>query len=294
MAVALTTDGRQLTEGEWLKIRSGGIGASEAAAALGFDDRTDPLSLWVRKRKAVEGGVGTLPMRVGKALEPLVAELYMERAGNRLVRQQVLYQHPELPLLATLDAIDDCETPVEFKTISERRARELELGPDDTDEVPIGWLIQVHQQMLLAGACAAHIACLIGNSDFRVFTVELQPGLIDTMVPRLVEFWRCVQTGEPPASNCGDPAVWKAAFTPREFEGDEAMRTAVELYEQLGRLERQTAKQRAEVQSQILKACEGRQCLLPEKKVRISQSWRHGYTVQPALVTRMDIVKRRA
>lgn len=287
--VTVAATGERLTEKQWLERRRGLIGASEAAGALGLDHRkgNSPPDVWARKcSNKPRNDSPTLRMRAGKALEPFIAELFETQAGNKLVAQQVYLEHETLPLCATLDAIDDTDTPVEFKSIDRYEAQRLELGPDDTDEVPTGWIVQVHQQMFLHGSTAAHIACLIGCDDFRIFTVYRKEQFIQTMLAGLAKFWEHVQKGTPPDGIFSDPKLLMDAFPPveDEFEGGEPMRTAWEAYQKYGKAIRAAEKARDALKVDILSTMQGRQCRLPDgTRVIVKESHKQGYTVKPSI-----------
>lgn len=179
----------------WLAARNSGIGASEAAEALGLEP--SPLDLYRRKLGLGGSKAVSLPMRVGTQMEPLLLQLFTEATGLQIARTQVLGRHDEFPfILATLDAQDSCGNPVETKWISHRRAREL--GDETLEQVPDAWNLQVHQQMLVSGTHKAHIGVMIGGEDFRVFPIARNEDVIDALVSGLREFWRRVEDRDPP------------------------------------------------------------------------------------------------
>ena len=80
---------------QWLKVRKQGIGASDAAAAVGLNPYQSPLELWMIKT----GRDGLLPapnpddihtpLYWGNLLEPKVAEAYAKATGNKKVKKDV-------------------------------------------------------------------------------------------------------------------------------------------------------------------------------------------------------------
>lgn len=138
------------SEAEWLAARRLGIGASEAAIALGVAPYGSPHELWLRKLGRWPDVEQSEAMELGLLLEDDVAELYRRRTGRRIEREQVFLRGRQRPhLLATLDAVDSEGEVVEFKTTS---AWAREVGEEGTDELPAHWLVQAHQQMYLAQA----------------------------------------------------------------------------------------------------------------------------------------------
>jgi putative phage-type endonuclease len=199
---ATTTDAdiiiRPSDRAAWLEERRRGIGASEAAAALGLSPYESPRGLYLRKVGLLPEVEETEAMRIGTLMEPVIAQLYQETTGNLIVRHQVFRRHPDAPhLSATIDGLSAAGYPVEFKAIGHWTARAL--GEEDTDQVPEHWLVQAHQQMFVMGCERVDFGVLVAGQEFRTFTVPRDEGLIEAMLPRLGEFWGRVGRREPPA-----------------------------------------------------------------------------------------------
>lgn len=85
---------------EWLMHRKQGIGASEAAAAVGLNPYLSPLELWMIKtgRDADmpkdKPDDDRSPLFWGNVLEPVVAECYSRRTGNKVRKVNAVLQHP--------------------------------------------------------------------------------------------------------------------------------------------------------------------------------------------------------
>lgn len=213
MTEVLSSDG-PMTKAEWLEARRGGIGASEAAAALGVDPRCSPLELYLRKVGDAPTVEQTEAMRWGLLLEPIVAREYEYRTGNAIVARQEFLRHPTLPLLATLDGRLADGSPVELKTVGQHRAADI----GDGDELPETWLLQAHQQMVLADAGRCDFAILIGGQRLEIRTVERSERIVAAMMPGLVDFWRRVETRIPPAPGSGDLKLMASLYPDAEGE----------------------------------------------------------------------------
>jgi len=101
MAIVLPV--RQHTA-EWLAARENGIGASQAAAAIGLDPWQSPIGLWAEKLGLVPPPAENIAMQIGTELEPLIARLYTEQTGVKVRRANNLRQHSAHPfMLASLD-----------------------------------------------------------------------------------------------------------------------------------------------------------------------------------------------
>ena len=95
---------QDLTHDQWLQVRQGGIGSSDAAAAVGLHPYKSPLQLWMEKTgrdshlPKVDPNDDHSPMYWGTLLEPIVAAHYTRRTGYRVRRLHAVLQHPvELP-----------------------------------------------------------------------------------------------------------------------------------------------------------------------------------------------------
>lgn len=190
---------------KWLEDRKSSLGASESPAALGLSPWLSPRGLYLRKLGLVEDEPPNISMRVGLALESLLAELYQESSGREITNQQVVIRcgQPYPFLSATLDAVTESGI-VEFKTISERKGHEI--GPDGSDSLPDSWLIQAHQQMYIHGEDRVDFGVLIGNTEFRRLTVHRNENLLGAMLPRLEAFWGCVTAKRPPVETAESDA----------------------------------------------------------------------------------------
>ncbi len=80
---------------EWLKERQTGIGGSDASVILGVNPFRTKMELWEEK---IADTVTELPptpvMMRGTVLEPVAADLYVERTGRK-VRRQPMRRHSE-------------------------------------------------------------------------------------------------------------------------------------------------------------------------------------------------------
>lgn len=240
MTVLATTD-----RAAWLDWRRGGIGASDMPAILGVSPFKTPLDVYLEKTGQTTPEPPSLQQRIGLALESGVLRLYEEETGREVVETQVQVTHKGMAFLrATLDATatDGRGTrPVEVKTVAGDRAREL--GEAGTDELPGHWLVQVHHQMLVMGErCeVVDVAALLRGQDFRVYTVERDPELIEMIVEEGLRFWANLKNGIAPEPSL--PA--DARHLPRVFgagegvcELDEEIARYVESYEEAAHVAR--------------------------------------------------------
>ena len=88
----------------WLMARNTFITATELAAIVGADPWRGPMDVYAEKVGLLGHEPPSLPMRVGTALEGLIAELYEERTENKVVANGFTLCHqPDSRLAATPD-----------------------------------------------------------------------------------------------------------------------------------------------------------------------------------------------
>jgi putative phage-type endonuclease len=130
-------DTRTLDRQQWLEVRRGGIGSSDAAVAVGLNPYKSQLALWMDKTgRAIEHedaaeDMGD-PRYWGTLLEPYVAAAYQRKTGRRVRKVNAVLQHPTFPfMLANLDReivgdpdvqILECKTTGEFGARARRTA----------------------------------------------------------------------------------------------------------------------------------------------------------------------------
>lgn len=203
--------------------RSTGIGASEAAAVLGLDRFASPADIWARKVNAAPEPEERMPMRLGKMLEPIVAELYSERTGLKVRKRSRAYYDPQHPYLyAHVDRLADGRV-VEIKTTS--RLGE-EWGPDGSSDIPVHVMVQALLQMRYTRRPRADVAALLWGRDLRLYQLEYDAALADDIVDRLAGFWiDYVATGTMPPVDGSDATT---AFLRRRFPMDDGTTLALE------------------------------------------------------------------
>lgn len=196
---------QDLDRDQWLQVRKGGIGSSDAAAAVGLNPYQSQLELWLEKtgRAPVappgDGGANDLnPMYWGSLLEPIVAAHYTRRTGHKVRRINAVLQHPEHPwMLANIDrevlGAPDVQL-LECKTAGIQGAWLWR------DGVPEYVQLQVQHQLAVTGKQAADVAVLLGGQELQIFGIARDEELIAQLITLEREFWGYVERDqEPPA-----------------------------------------------------------------------------------------------
>jgi putative phage-type endonuclease len=199
-----------LNRDQWLNVRKGGIGSSDAASAVGLNPYCSQLELWLNKtgRDAglpkVDPNDETSPMYWGTLLEPIVAAHYTKRTGNKVRRINAVLQHPAEPwMLANIDreiiGAPDVQI-LECKTAGMNGARLWKEG------VPEYVQLQVMHQLAVTGKQAADVAVLICGQELQVHRIVRDEAMITQLIQLERQFWRYVETDTAPPADGSDSA----------------------------------------------------------------------------------------
>jgi predicted phage-related endonuclease len=197
-----------------LADRPNGIGASEAAMALGLSPFGGPAALQARKLGAAEPEEPTWAMRLGSIFEAAIAEAVSERTGWWLTGFHRTLWHPNGVMFATPD----------FRITGERSGLEVKKSErgeewgDDGD--PLGAPVHVRVQVQHQMACLptwerVWVGCLLYGRDLRLYPVERNPGQIAHLETALPEWWqRHIVEREPiePDGSPGSEAAIRALY----------------------------------------------------------------------------------
>jgi len=181
--------------------RNTGLGASDAAAAIGVSPWKSRFSLWGEKTGLVEPPDLSEKEAVqwGTYLQPRIAEVYAERTG-RIVRQNradIARHHPDHPWMwATPDASQrenggaiGC---LEIKTTN------AFAGDQWSDEPPLYYQCQLQHQLAVTGYEWGTLCVLIGGQKLVWFDQPRHDRFIAAMIEKEAEFWALVVSQTPP------------------------------------------------------------------------------------------------
>lgn len=216
MAVAETQE--DLKRAAWLTERRKGIGASEVGTILGLNKYESPFELFMRKTGRLPDKEDSLPMYLGRKMEPIIAEWYTKETGRLLHNpgDYAIQAHPDYSWLrATLDRTtqfeDDRNGAVELKAPGRNN------GEWRKDDSPLTYQAQLQIQMACCGFEVGEIAAVVGNSEFYVIRYERNDDFLDAIIPLLYEFWDRVQADEaPPVDGTASTSRTLKALHPRD------------------------------------------------------------------------------
>lgn len=197
---------------EWLKFRSGYIGGSDAAAVVGLNPFVSTFSLWVEKTGQQPPFEGNLATEVGAFLEEFVANKFCEQTGKKVRRENATLTNTDYPwAAANLDRVIVGEDAgLEIKTTSSLSLKKFKNG-----DFPPQYYVQICHYLAVTGKQKWYLACLIGNSDFRVFTIERDEEEIQALMAAEKSFWEdhvLTKTAPPPDGEPPTDETLKALY----------------------------------------------------------------------------------
>lgn len=202
-------DTRTLDRGQWLEVRKGGIGSSDAAAAVGLNPYKSQLELWLEKTgktAANDDHQGMDDPRFwGTLLEPYVAVAYQQKTDHKVRKVNAVLQHPTFPfMLANIDreVVGSADVQIlECKTAGEFGSRLWK------DGVPEYVQLQVQHQLAVTGKGAADVAVLLCGQKLEVHRIERDEEVISRLVVLESQFWEYVVTDTPPPADGSESAA---------------------------------------------------------------------------------------
>jgi putative phage-type endonuclease len=174
---------------EWLAARREHITATMLPVLLGIS----PWKCEQDLADEITSGNGvdtTLKMRVGSALEDLIAADYSEQTGRKVRRARGLWESSRVPWAAASPDAYSAGRLVELKW-SGSRSRFASGLPEDVEA-------QVQWQAFVAEVDYVDVAALtVGDDHARIFTVEADEGLQRHLIAIAADFRRRLAEGGP-------------------------------------------------------------------------------------------------
>lgn len=193
---------------EWKALRHKYIGGSDAAAVVGMNAWVSPMALWMEKTGKIPGFDGNLATEVGTYLEEFVAQKFAEVIGKKVRRSNLSWFNDEYPwAIANIDReIVGEDAGLEIKTTSELNTQKFKGG-----EYPANYYCQCMHYLAVTGKKRWYLAVLIGNREFKWFTIERDEDEISALMNAEKQFWEYVKNDTPPPADF-HPKTGEALF----------------------------------------------------------------------------------
>lgn len=184
---------------DWLKMRTLGLGGSDAAAVCGLNPYRGPYSVWAEKTGRHTDVVDSEAVKWGALLEPVILNEWADQSGMHPQTEPHMLRSREYPWMqANLDAIVDDTIIVEIKTAGARMVDSW------TEEPPIYYWVQGLHYAAVTGRHTCIFVCLLAGQQLVVHEVHYTPASLDHLVRVERDFWRHVEQDEPPAAELAD------------------------------------------------------------------------------------------
>lgn len=181
---------------EWLELRRHYIGGSDAAAVVGLNAFSSPYALWAEKTGKVPGFSGNLATEVGTFLEEFVAQKFASETGKKVRKCNQSFLNSLYPFaIANIDReIVGEDAGLEIKTTDSLNLKKFKGG-----EYPANYYCQCVHYMAVTGKSRWYLAVLIGNKEFKWFTIERDEAEIEALMTAEADFWELIKADTPPA-----------------------------------------------------------------------------------------------
>lgn len=199
---------------DWAAARARRIGGSEIAAVLGVSPWESYFGLWHRKVGNLGPIDDTLLLRMGRRMEPVIADEYAYQHPECELRDCGTYVHPERPWqLISPDRVRvDRDTgdwiPVEIK----HPHPDEQWGRSGTDDIPVYYQAQVQQAMDVLGVERHIVVAYCGGDDWREYLIEYDAEDVAVLRARGEAFAAHVAAGGPLPAIDGHRATYEAVM----------------------------------------------------------------------------------
>jgi len=202
-------------ETDWLAARQNGIGASEAAAILGYSRFASPWSVWARKTGKVPAmrGAPSEMAEWGHRLEEPVAVKFTEVTGRKVTdpgdywieRNGILSCTPDRFQVTAYSPADKMGP----RGVLELKCAWFHAWQEWERQVPRAYQIQLQQAMHCCGCDYGSFAVLGNGCKFKLFHVKPHPKF-SAIVERLEWWWDQYVIGDRPPPTDPSEATSKA------------------------------------------------------------------------------------
>lgn len=244
-----------------------GIGGSDIGAILGLSPYRSAVDVWLEKVGRQRSHSDAVHLRYGQHLEPFIALEYERVTGHKTHAHPVTVRHSEhshlfahVDRLVSVDgeAVIDSKGEITTKTLLECKTASAftstNWGAEWSDEVPPAYLAQCVWYMALTGCKEAHLAVLLGNSDFRVYRVPQDEELASVLIEQALRFWdeHVVKCVAPVPTNRRDvEKLYPNHLAGQEVEADTDLLSKIKRLKQLQRISKRIDERYAEATTAV-------------------------------------------
>jgi putative phage-type endonuclease len=189
---------KDMTHEQWLSERSRGIGGSDGAAIMGMNPYKTADQVYAEKKGEIPPAEDTERMEAGRRMEPVIAEWYADREGERIANVNRILVHDKYDFIrANVDRrIVGKKKVLECKNVDSMVFRFGDWGEEYTDQVPEYYYIQGHHYTLFPQfRQGCDLAAVVGGNRLKVYRFEYDQEIADMMIEVYAQFWKNFEKG---------------------------------------------------------------------------------------------------
>lgn len=185
-----TTEKTNLKKLQWLQDRKTGIGGSEVAAIMGYSPWKTAYQVWLEKTGRVEFAVDNDKVQAGELMEDVIAMLYERKTGDKLRSYKTMLRHKKHPYITgSLDRIIKDRGDGKGQGILECKNTTEWNFKSWNGTIPDYYYLQVQHYLLVTGYKWGVLAVLVDGWDLKIFPIEADKLLHDSIVFACQDFW---------------------------------------------------------------------------------------------------------
>lgn len=198
---------------DFTQDRSTFLGGSDIGAILGVSPYRSAMDVWLEKTGKPVEFKSTLNQRFGTHAESFIAQEYARTTGATLITYEKAITHPQYAFCAghidrfivknneqtliNADGTLNAQRLLECKTAS--FVKHAQWGEPGTDAIPLHYLCQSLWYLSITGLPSIDVAVLLAGSELRIYTIDEDLALQDTLLEKAIVFWEeHVQKDIPP------------------------------------------------------------------------------------------------
>lgn len=184
---------------EWLRLRRGGIGGSDAAAVVGLNPWSSPYEVWADKRGLLPDKEETEAMRLGNYLEDYVARRFAEETGKNVRAYKYMLGSVRYPW---------ARADIDRRIVGENAGLECKttrIHGTGKRGYPDHYYAQCMHYIAVTGADRWYLAILnLADGTFTWHVVERNEEDIAALMAADGRMWGSIQSGTPPEMDGSD------------------------------------------------------------------------------------------
>lgn len=247
----------------WLKVRSQGIGGSDAGAIMGLNKYKGPMAVYLEKTGQVEPeDISSKPAVIaGQMLEPVVARMFEEATGKKVRRMGTLQSLANPWMHANPDRV----------IIGEDAGLEIKTGGAwskslwEDGNIPDSYYVQCLHYLAVTGAARWYVAAWLGGQEFVTRTIDRREDEIRELIKEEAKFWGRVQNHTPPevdgSFSCGEglKQLYRSEFRDSEIEISEEIGRLFDEYDNIQKLIKADKEHEQEIKNQFMATLQNNQ-----------------------------------